>query len=97
MQFNQAMTQVDAIGWRAQVSDYPWGNYKRLLDIAGAPFATLFAHFLEAFRKLWLSSTAGSLGSMLARIMEVNPGMEGVLFDLPEVINHAKVMLFTSF
>lgn len=39
-----------------------------------------------------LVDVAGGQGSLLITILKANPQMEGVLFDLPEVIERAVVL-----
>lgn len=47
VQFNEAMTAVDALGWYAQTHDYPWGRHTRAVDVGGS-LGSLLAHILAA-------------------------------------------------
>lgn len=43
-----------------------------------------------------LVDVAGGHGSLLTSILQANPGMTGILFDVPEVIERAKARISTS-
>jgi hypothetical protein len=84
--FNKAMTSVDKIGGEAVIFDYNWAQYKRAVDVS-----VLFFFFCLSLTLLFCPfKIGGSLGSVSALLLRNYPSLSAVVFDLPQVIDHAK-------
>ena len=101
VQFNEAMTAVDHLGEqhrpgtrrtrllprRRSLTAPLSGTLTRLPSTSGW-YATVHDYKWGQHKRV--IDVGGSLGSLLARVMDANPSVEGVVFDLPEVVRETE-------